>query len=88
MRVVSPSDAPTPSPTSPRAGAAPAAAPAAARPSHLIAEALVQRHGPCRIVDRASRLGLPAELTRAMVAACGATAVDPTSTEPPPASLQ
>jgi hypothetical protein len=84
VRVVSPSDAPTPSPTSPRAGAAPAAA----RPSHLIAEALVQRHGPCRIVDRASRLGLPAELTRAMVAACGATAVDPTSTEPPPASLQ
>ena len=47
------------------------------RPSRLIAEALVQRHGPRRIVARASQLGLPPQLTRAMVAACCATAVDP-----------
>ncbi len=47
------------------------------RPSRVIAEALVQRHGPRRIVDRAARLGLSPQLTRAMVAACGATAVDP-----------
>ena len=49
------------------------------RPSRLIAEALVQRHGPRRIAAQASRLGLPPQLTRAMVAACGATAVDPTA---------
>ena len=52
---------------------------ASARPSHVIAEALVQRHGPRRIVAQASRLGLPPQLTRAMVAACGATAVDPSA---------
>jgi hypothetical protein len=46
------------------------------RPSRVIAEALVQRHGPNRIADRASRLGYPPQLTRAMVAACCATAVD------------
>ena len=50
------------------------------RPSRVIAEALVQRHGPRRIVDRAARLGLSPQLTRAMVAACGATAVDPSAT--------
>ena len=49
------------------------------RPSRVIAEALVQRHGPRRIVARASQLGLPPQLTRAMVAACCATAVDPST---------
>lgn len=66
MRLVSPSEVMTPA----------ASAPAIARPSRLIAEALVQRHGPRRIVDRATRLGLPLQLTKAMVAACAATAVD------------
>ncbi len=46
------------------------------RPSRLIAEALVQRDGPHRIVARASNLGLSPQLTRAMVVACCATAVD------------
>jgi hypothetical protein len=50
------------------------------RPSRVIAEALVQRHGPHRIVARASKLGLPPQLTQAMVAACCATAVDRTGT--------
>ena len=50
---------------------------APSRPSRLVAEALAQRDGPQRIVHQASRLGLPAGLTHAMVAACGATAVDP-----------
>lgn len=60
--------------------ATPPAAPPSPRASRLIAEALVQRQGPRVIVDRASRLGLSPELTRAMVAACGATAVDPYQT--------
>lgn len=69
-------------PTSPPATATITAGPAPTepRPSRLIAEALVQRHGPRSIVDQAASLGLPAPLTRAMVAACGATAVDPKET--------
>jgi len=47
------------------------------RPSRLIAEALVQRHGPRRIVARANRHGLSPLLTQAMVVACCRTAVDP-----------
>ena len=46
------------------------------RPSRVIAEALVQRHGPGRIVAQAANLGFSPQLTRAMVAACCATAVD------------
>lgn len=46
------------------------------RPSRLIAEALVARHGPQAITTRATMLGLSHRLTRVMVAACGATAVD------------
>lgn len=49
------------------------------RPSRVIAEALVQRHGPHRIANRAARLGLSPQLTRAMVTACGQTAVDPSA---------
>lgn len=49
----------------------------APRPSRVVAEALVQRHGPDRIVSRASKLGLSPQLTCAIVVACGATAVDP-----------
>ena len=49
------------------------------RPSRLIAEALVQRHGPRRIVARAAQHGLSPQLTRAMVAACCQTAVDPSA---------
>ncbi len=48
-----------------------------ARPSRLIAEALVKRHGPRRIAQRAARCGLSPELTRAMVLACGAVAIEP-----------
>ena len=47
-----------------------------ARPSQLIAEALVGRHGPSVIAARATRLGLPHGLTRVMLAACCSTAVD------------
>jgi len=55
------------------------------RPSRLIAEALVQRHGPHRIAKRAARLGLSPQLTVAMVAACGQTAVDPSAAPRRPA---
>lgn len=48
------------------------------RASRLIAEALVQRYGPRRIVVNANRLGLPPQLTRAVVVACSATALDAT----------
>ena len=48
----------------------------APRVSRVIAEALVRRQGPSRIVDRAARLGLSPTLTRAMVVACGASALD------------
>jgi hypothetical protein len=48
-----------------------------ARPSRLIAEALVKRHGPRRIVQRAARQGCSPALTRAMVLACGAVAIEP-----------
>lgn len=51
-----------------------------ARPSRVIAEALVERHGPCQIVSRASALGLSRQLTRVILVACGATAVDPPRT--------
>ena len=46
------------------------------RVSRVIAEALVHRQGPRRIVRQANRLGLPATLTRAVVVACGASALD------------
>ena len=47
-----------------------------ARPSRVVAEALVKRHGPNRIAARAATLGCSPQLTRAMVAACCATAID------------
>ncbi len=40
------------------------------RASRLVAEALVEGHGPSRIVDRAQEIGLPKGLTSAVVAAC------------------
>jgi hypothetical protein len=46
------------------------------RVSRVIAEALVRRQGPRRIVTRAARLGLSPMLTRALVVACGASALD------------
>jgi hypothetical protein len=46
------------------------------RVSRVIAEALVRRQGPRRIVTRAARLGLSPVLTRALVVACGASALD------------
>jgi hypothetical protein len=46
------------------------------RVSRVIAEALVERQGPQRIVNQANRLGLPPTLTRAVVVACGASALD------------
>jgi hypothetical protein len=36
----------------------------------------VRRQGPSRIVTRAARLGLSPELTRAVVVACAASALD------------
>jgi hypothetical protein len=44
--------------------------------SRVIAEALVLRQGPRRIVARAVRLGLSPMLTWALVVACGAAALD------------
>jgi hypothetical protein len=46
------------------------------RVSRVVAEALVRRQGPRRIVSRATRLGLSPGLTRALVVACGAAALD------------
>lgn len=46
------------------------------RVSRVIAEALVRRQGPRRIVTRAVRLGFSPTLTRAVVVACGASALD------------
>lgn len=46
------------------------------RVSRVVAEALVRRQGPRRIVTRATRLGLSPMLTRAVVVACGASALD------------
>lgn len=63
-------------PTTAIAATVPAAS--AARPSQVIAEALVERQGPRQIVSRAAALGLSCQLTQAIVAACCATAVDPT----------
>lgn len=40
------------------------------RASRLVAEALVEGHGPTHIVDRAQEMGLPKGLTSAVVAAC------------------
>jgi hypothetical protein len=44
--------------------------------SRVIAEALVRRQGPSRIVTRATHLGLSPMLTRAVVVACAASALD------------
>lgn len=49
---------------------------ATSRPSRVIAEALVGRHGPFQIVDRAAALGLPRPLTDVIVVACTSTAID------------
>jgi hypothetical protein len=46
------------------------------RVSRVIAEALVRRQGPLRIVTRAARLGLSPALTQAMVVVCAASALD------------
>ncbi len=46
------------------------------RPSRVIAEALVKRHGPSQITRRALRAGYPRQLTHVIVAACAATACD------------
>ncbi len=46
------------------------------RPSLVVAEALVDRHGPSQIVARARRHGFSNCLTNAVVAACGRTATD------------
>jgi hypothetical protein len=56
----------------------------AARPSQVIAEALVERYGPSQIASKADRLGLPQPLTRAILAACCATAVDRPVARPVP----
>ena len=53
-----------------------------ARPSQVIAEALVERYGPSQIASKADRLNLPRPLTRAILAACCATATDRTGARP------
>jgi hypothetical protein len=58
----------------------------AARPTQVIAEALVERYGPSQIASKADRLGLPQPLTRAILAACCATAVDRPVARPLPAT--
>lgn len=40
------------------------------RPSRLIAEALVLRHDSAEVKERAEAMGLPEELTRAVIGAC------------------
>ncbi|MFN8663023.1 MAG: hypothetical protein U0075_14130 [Thermomicrobiales bacterium] len=50
----------------------------APRVSQVIAEALVRRQGPLRIASRAARLGCSPTLTRTLVVACSATALDTT----------
>jgi len=56
------------------------------RPSTVIAEALVDRHGPTEIVDRARELGFSRGLTQAVVAACCRTGAphDPQPNTPRP----
>ena len=49
----------------------------APRASRLIAEALVKRHSPSRIAMKARRMGLSPQLTRTMVVACSAAAIEP-----------
>ncbi len=48
----------------------------APRVSQVIAEALVRRQGPLRVAARATRLGCSPTLTRTLVVACSATALD------------
>ena len=55
-----------------------------ARPSQVIAEALVERYGPSQIESKADRLGLPRPLTDVILVACCATAVDRLDAEPAP----
>lgn len=40
------------------------------RPSRLIAEALVHRHGSAEVKERAEEMGLCENLTRAVIGAC------------------
>jgi hypothetical protein len=46
------------------------------RISQVIAEALVRRQGPLRVAARAARLGCSPTLTRTLMVACSATALD------------
>jgi hypothetical protein len=48
----------------------------APRLSRLVAEALIERHGPRLIQRRAKEIGLPAPVAEVAVAACAATACD------------
>ena len=48
----------------------------APRVSQVVAEALVRRQGPLRVAVRATRLGCSPTLTRTLVVACSATALD------------
>ena len=56
------------------------------RPSIVIAEALVDRHGPTEIVDRARQLGFSRNLTMAVVGACcrGSVAKETSARAPRP----
>jgi|GEM_PF-3404804 len=43
---------------------------AVARPTQLIAEALVERHDSIELISRAKSLGLPRDLTEAVIKVC------------------
>ena len=58
-----------------------------ARPSQVIAEALVERYGPSQIASKAESIGLPQSLTRAILAACCATAIDRPVARPVPTPI-
>lgn len=60
----------------------------ALRPSLVVAEALVDRHGPSHIVARARRHGFSNCLTNAVVAACCRTATDRRTTPSPAPSSE
>jgi hypothetical protein len=46
------------------------------RPSRVIAEAMVQRQSPGQIAERASALGFPRSLTRAIMFACASVSAE------------
>ena len=48
----------------------------ASRPSRVIAEALINRHGPRQITSQAAAMGLSRPLTQVILVACSAASLD------------